>query len=221
MKNTLKINEIFLSIQGESTHAGKPCTFVRLTYCNLRCTYCDTEYAFFEGRELSVDEIVDKVRSYKCQTVEITGGEPLIQPSVFPLMQKLCDLGHEVLLETSGSLDISNVDNRVKKIVDFKCPSSGMVDKNFWANVGHLLPHDEVKFVIGSREDFDWAISMVNKYNLGPRVCAVLFSPVFDSIDPAQIADWILSEGHAQQVNNLRFQLQLHKIIWSPLARGV
>ena len=148
-KPTLKINEIFYSIQGESSHAGKPCVFVRLTYCNLRCTYCDTEYAFYTGRDMAVAEVIEAVEAYRCSTVEITGGEPLLQARVHDLMKLLCDRGYEVLIETGGSLDISVVDPRAIKIVDLKCPSSQMVHKNLFANLEHLQPHDEVKFVVG------------------------------------------------------------------------
>ena len=147
----LVINEIFHSIQGESSHMGRPCVFVRLTYCNIRCTYCDTEYAFYEGKEMSIAEILKTVRVYNCKLVEVTGGEPLVQENVHKLMQQLCDEGFEVLLETGGSLDISKVDSRVKRIVDFKCPSSKMMKKNLWENVRHLRKDDEVKFVIGNR----------------------------------------------------------------------
>lgn len=211
----LVINEIFHSIQGESSHMGKPCVFVRLTYCNLRCSYCDTEYAFYDGTEMDIDEILHDVRSYRCNLVEITGGEPLFQPNVHDLMRRLCDEEFEVLLETGGSLDIRQVDPRVKRIVDFKCPSSKMTGKNLWENVRYLKPGDEVKFVIGNREDYDWAKDMINRYELGKK-CPVLMSPVFDALELVQLADWILEDRL-----NLRFQLQMHKYIWSPETRGV
>jgi 7-carboxy-7-deazaguanine synthase len=213
--NSLIINEIFHSIQGESSHMGRPCVFVRLTYCNLRCSYCDTEYAFYEGKEMSLEDIMNEVRSYKCTLVEITGGEPLAQEGVHELMRLLCDEGHEVLLETGGSLDISRVDPRVKRIVDFKCPSSEMVKKNHWQNVDHLKRGDEVKFVIGDRQDFDWAVDMIGKHRLIER-CPVLMSCVFDVLQPVELAGWILESRL-----NVRFQLQMHKYIWEPATRGV
>src|SRR5689334_2077585 len=155
--HTLVIHEIFHSIQGESSHAGLPCVFVRLTYCNIRCSYCDTEYAFYEGKETPIDEILATVRGFNCRLVEITGGEPLFQPNVHELLTRLCDEGFEVLLETGGSLDIAPVDTRVKRIVDFKTPSSNMVKKNLWENAAHLREGDEVKFVVGDRPDYEWA----------------------------------------------------------------
>lgn len=213
--STLVINEIFHSIQGESSHAGRPCVFVRLTYCNLRCTYCDTEYAFHEGIEMTLDDIMQAVRSYDCKLVEVTGGEPLVQPNVLELMVMLCDRGYEVLLETGGSLDIETVDPRVKRIVDFKCPSSGMVKKNLWSNVNRLRHTDEVKFVIGNREDFDWAMEVIRAHGLEQR-CPVLMSVTFDVLEPVTLAEWIL----ASRIN-VRFQLQMHKYIWEPTVRGV
>lgn len=211
----LVINEIFHSIQGESTHSGRPCVFVRLTYCNLRCTYCDTEYAFHEGTSLALDEILQRVRVYHTNLVEITGGEPLYQEGVHDLMSVLCNEGYEVLLETGGSLDISCVDARVKRIMDLKCPSSGMLKKNLYTNIEHLRPSDEVKFVIGTRDDFDWAVETMNRYAISDR-CTVLMSPVFGELEPVTLAGWIL-----EQKLNVRFQLQLHKYVWEPEARGV
>ena len=211
----LTINEIFHSIQGESSYMGLPCVFVRLTYCNLRCTWCDTEYAFYEGTGMSLEEIMAKVEKYGCKVVEVTGGEPLAQEGVFPLMKMLCDRGYQVLLETSGSMSIERVDPRVRRIVDFKCPGSGMEKKNLWENVDHLTSIDEVKFVIGSREDFDWAVEVIRQYNLDRR-CPVLMSPVFDDLQPIELAEWIL-----ESKINIRFQLQMHKFIWEPETRGV
>ncbi len=211
----LTINEIFYSIQGESTHMGRPCVFVRLTFCNLRCTYCDTEYAFYEGRPMSVDEVIRSVVDFKCQLVEITGGEPLAQAGVHELITRLCDLGHEVLVETGGSLDISGVDRRADCVVDLKCPSSGMVKKNKWSNIGHLKPTDEVKFVIGTREDFDWALERIGEHNLLGR-CPVLMSCVFGVLEPLELGTWILESKLP-----IRFQLQMHKYIWEPETRGV
>ena len=211
----LVINEIFHSIQGESTHMGRPCVFVRLTYCNLRCSYCDTEYAFYEGRTMELEEIIAAVEGYGCRLVEITGGEPLVQDGVHPLMTMLCDRGFEVLLETGGSLDIGAVDARVKRVVDFKCPSSGMMKKNLWTNVDHLQSTDEVKFVIGNKEDFQWAAEMIHLHQIAER-CPVLMSPVFGVLPPAELSGWIL-----ESKVNVRFQMQLHKFIWEPETRGV
>ncbi len=194
---------------------GRPCTFVRLTYCNLRCSYCDTEYAFEEGKEMSTDEILSKVRSYGCRMVEITGGEPLYQPNVHGLMRRLCDEGYEVLIETGGSLDISPVDPRVKRIVDFKCPSSKMMKKNLWDNAQFLNEKDEVKFVIGNREDYDWSKRMILEHRLDQK-CPILMSPVFGELAPADLAEWILEDKL-----DARLQLQLHKYIWHPETRGV
>jgi 7-carboxy-7-deazaguanine synthase len=211
----LIINEIFHSIQGESSHVGRPCVFVRLTYCNLRCSYCDTEYAFYDGQSMEIDEIMLKVKSYGCRLVEITGGEPLLQDGVHGLMALLCVDGFEVLLETGGSLDISRVDPRVKRIVDFKCPNSGMQKKNLWSNAEHLRPTDEVKFVIGNRADFDWAVSMIAEHDILKR-CPVLMSIVFGVLEPITLAEWIIESRL-----NVRFQLQAHKYIWEPETRGV
>ncbi len=211
----LTINEIFFSIQGESSYMGKPCVFVRLTYCNLRCTYCDTEYAFHEGTPMSIDEIVARVRSYGCTLVEVTGGEPLAQEGSAELMRILCDQGFEVLLETGGSIDISTVDQRVKRIVDLKCPSSGMERKNLWSNINHLKQGDEAKFVVGNKDDFDWAVDVIEKHRLEQR-CTVLMSPVFGVLQPLELAGWILENRVP-----VRFQLQMHKYIWEPETRGV
>ena len=215
-ENTLAVNEIYHSIQGESTWAGRPCVFVRLTYCNLRCNYCDTEYAFYEGKKMALKEIVDHVESFGSELVEITGGEPLLQKNVLPLMSILCDAGHTVLLETSGAHDIAPVDARVHRIMDLKTPGSGEVEKNLWSNIDHLRPRDEVKFVIGSREDYEWSREKVERFNLPARCHAVLFSPIFGRIDPREIVEWILADKL-----NVRFQLQMHKFIWSPTQRGV
>ena len=215
-EKTLTINEIYHSIQGESTWAGWPCVFVRLTFCDLRCNYCDTEYAFYEGNKRSLGEILDTVAAYRCPLVEITGGEPLLQKNVLPLMSMLCDSGYTVLLETSGAHDISKVDPRVHRIMDLKTPGSGEVDKNLWSNIDHLNAGDEVKFVMGSREDYEWSRDKVQRYDLPSRCRAVLFSPIFGRIDPRQIVEWILADKL-----NVRFQLQMHKFIWKPTQRGV
>jgi len=215
-EKTLTINEIYQSIQGESTWAGQRCAFVRLTFCNLRCNYCDTEYAFYEGKKQTLKEIVDLVAAFDCPLVEITGGEPLLQKNVLPLMSILCDAGHTVLLETSGAHDISEVDPRVRRIMDLKTPGSSEVDKNLWSNIEHLTLLDEVKFVIGSREDYEWSREKVGRFDLIRRCHAVLFSPIFGRIDPRQIVEWILADKL-----EVRFQLQMHKFIWTPAQRGV
>jgi 7-carboxy-7-deazaguanine synthase len=211
----LKINEIYKSVQGESSKAGLPCTFVRLTYCNLRCTYCDSEYAFYEGKEMEIDEIVAEVKQLECNLVEVTGGEPLFQKESIELLKQLCDEGYEVMLETGGSLPIEQVDKRVMIIMDLKCPSSKMMKKNLYENIEHLKTKDEVKFVIGTREDYDWTKEIITKYNLTKK-CPVLFSTVFGAINPAAMVEWIL-----QDKLNVRFQLQMHKYIWDPKTKGV
>lgn len=215
MSNTLKINEIYKSIQGESTHTGRPCIFVRLTYCNLRCTYCDTEYAFYEGKDHSIDSIMEEVKSMNCNLVEVTGGEPLFQPECIELLNQLVDEGYEVMLETGGSLPISDVPKSVIKIVDFKCPTSGMMKRNLWSIVDDIQPHDEIKFVIGNRDDFDWACERIREYSLVAK-CTLLFSPVFGEIESKKIIDWIIDENAP-----VRFQLQSHKYIWNPLEKSV
>ena len=212
---SLKINEIYLSIQGESTHTGKPCIFIRLTYCNLRCTYCDTEYAFYDGNDMEIHEIINKIKQWDFNLVEITGGEPLFQEECIDLLNELIKQNYEVMLETGGSLPISDVPHDVIKIVDFKCPSSGMEKKNLWSIVNDLKHHDEVKFVIGDREDFNWANDMLCKYSLSEK-CTVLFSPKFNEIEPSLIIEWILENKLP-----VRMQLQMHKHIWKPEARGV
>ena len=211
----LKINEIFYSIQGESSAAGLPTTFVRLTGCNLRCTYCDTEYAFYKGEDFTVEEAIQKVKERGCKLVEVTGGEPLMQKDVFPFMTQLCDKGFDVMLETSGSLPIEKVDKRIKIIMDLKTPSSGMMNKNLYENIEYLKPNDEVKFVIGTQEDYNWSKEQIEKFGLTEKA-NVLFSPVFNSIEPKQIVEWILNDKL-----NVRFQLQIHKYIWEPETRGV
>ena len=212
----LKINEIYHSIQGESTSAGRPCVFVRLTYCNLRCTYCDTEYAFYEGEDMSVQQVIDEVEKYNCKLVEITGGEPLVQmEECFDLMKKLCDLGYEVMIETGGSLPTNHIDPRVKIIMDLKCPSSGMEKKNLYQNLMFLKPNDELKFVIGDRKDYEWTIEVLKKYNLQGK-CILLFSVVFGKLEPVELINWILDDKL-----DVRFQLQMHKYIWHPETKGV
>ncbi|MGH9339765.1 MAG: radical SAM protein [Acidobacteriota bacterium] len=214
-EDTLMVNEMFFSIQGESTYAGRPCAFVRLTYCNLRCTYCDTEYAFYEGEKISLDEIVRKIEAFPTDLVEITGGEPLLQRPVHILIGKLLDAGKTVLIETGGSLDVSPVDPRAVLIYDIKCPDSGMVEKNRWENMPLLRAQDEIKFVLSSRKDYDWAKGKLRELDLC-RNHTVLFSPVWDSVEPRQLADWILQDGLP-----VRMQVQLHKILWGAETRGV
>lgn len=211
----LKVNEIYHSIQGESTNAGLPCVFIRLTGCNLRCSYCDTEYAFFEGNEISLDEIIEEVKKYNCKLVEVTGGEPLMQDESIKLMKTLCDEDFEVMLETAGNMPIKNVDKRVKIIMDLKCPSSGMMDKNLYENVDHLKKDDEVKFVIGNREDYNWMKEIISKYDLQNK-CTLLASVVFGTLDPLTLVNWILEDKL-----DVRFQLQMHKYIWHPETKGV
>lgn len=211
----VRVTEIFHSIQGESTLAGQPCVFVRLTGCPLRCTWCDTEYAFFGGRELSIGDVLSDVSRYGCQLVEVTGGEPLAQPDSIELLKALCDQGYRVLLETSGALDTSSVDPRVRIILDIKCPGSGMTDRMHWSNVERLRTQDEAKFVIQDRVDYEWAKAVVVRYQFTGR-CTVLFSPVFGTLNPRLLAEWILADRLA-----IRFQLQMHKHIWAPDMRGV
>jgi 7-carboxy-7-deazaguanine synthase len=215
MDTNLTVNELFFSIQGEGDRAGWPCIFIRLSFCNLRCAWCDSEYTFYEGREMSIDDVMDAISGYPCKLVEVTGGEPLAQAAAIPLMKTLCDAGYEVMLETSGSLDISTVDPRVRRIMDLKCPGSGMVSRNRMANLALLTKNDELKFVITDRHDYEWAKDIVLRENLSER-CPVLFSPVWGKIEFRELAEWILDDGLP-----VRFQLQLHKFIWDPNARGV
>lgn len=211
----LKVNEIYRSIQGESSKAGLPCVFVRLTYCNLRCSYCDSEYAFYDGNDMSVESVIDEVKKYGCGLVEITGGEPLFQKESLDLMKKLCDENFEVMLETSGSLTIKDVDERVMVIMDLKCPSSKMMKKNIYENLNFLKPTDEIKFVIGSEEDYNWVKEIIAKFELSVK-CSILFSVVFGALEPAKLVEWILRDNL-----KVRFQLQMHKFIWEPTTKGV
>ena len=212
----LTVNEIFYSIQGESTRAGEPCVFVRLTACDLRCSWCDTPYAFYEGRKMSVDEVVSAVDGYGCPLVEITGGEPLLQQDVYPLMERLLDTGRTVLLETGGHRPIAQVPRDVIKVVDVKCPGSGEASKNDWTNLHALAPHDQVKFVIQDRADYEYARDVIQRHCLAAKAAAVLLSPVHGVLDPRTLSEWILADRLPA-----RLQLQLHKFIWSPTARGV
>lgn len=211
----MRVTEVFHSIQGESTYAGQPCVFVRLTGCPLRCTWCDTEYAFYGGEEMSVADVLATVKSYGCRLVEITGGEPLAQSQAFQLIESLCGAGYTVLIETSGAIDISPVDRRAHVILDVKCPGSGMMERMWWPNLAQLTAKDEVKFVIAGRSDYDWAAGIIAQHGL-TGLCPVLMSPVFESLEPRQLAEWILADRLP-----VRFQLQLHKFIWAPDARGV
>jgi 7-carboxy-7-deazaguanine synthase len=212
----LTINEIFHSIQGESTHAGRPCVFVRLTACDLRCSWCDTPYAFHDGRKMSVEDVVSRVRECGCDLVEITGGEPLLQREVYPLMERLLEEGRTVMLETGGHLSVERVPQAVIRIIDVKCPGSGEAARNHWTNLDQLRPADEVKFVIQDRADYEYARDVVATHALVGRCTAVLFSPVHGVQDAKQLAEWVLADRLA-----VRVQLQTHKYIWGPDTRGV
>ena len=217
----LRVTEIFHSIQGESTWAGLPCMFVRLTGCPLRCTWCDTEYAFHGGDKISLTEILRRVEETGTTLVEITGGEPLIHPNAFTLASELLNRGFTVLVETSGAIDVSALDPRAHKIMDLKCPGSGEEDKNLWSNLDHLTARDEVKFVVRDRIDYEWTGEVISRHGLDLRVKrgtlkALLISPVWDEVDLEELASWILQDGLP-----LRLQVQLHKLIWDPKARGV
>jgi 7-carboxy-7-deazaguanine synthase len=210
----LSVCEIFLSLQGEASRIGLPCAFVRLAGCNLRCQWCDTEYARQAGQDMTVNDVMERLAKFNCRRVELTGGEPLCQPAATELMRALCDAGWEVLLETNGSLDIGPVDSRVVRIVDFKCPSSGMSQENLWSNVERLCARDEVKFVLADRGDYNYAVSTVRSRGLPDR-CPVVFSPVAGRLDPADLAEWILTDGL-----DVRLGLQLHKLLWPDEGRG-
>jgi len=210
----IRITEIFHSIQGESSHAGRPCVFVRLTGCNLRCRWCDSEYTFTGGEKMSIDDVIARVRSYGCDLVEVTGGEPLAQKEGFDLIGRLCDEGFEVLIETSGSIDIEPVDRRAKIVLDIKCPGSGEVERNYWPNLGKLKPHDEIKFVIADRCDYEWARGIIEKHNLAGRT--ILFSAVWGELEMKPLAEWMLADRVPA-----RLQTQLHKHIWGADVKGV
>ena len=211
----MRITEIFHSIQGESSFVGQPCVFVRLTGCPLRCTWCDTAYSFYGGEEMTLDEVVSKVQGYGCALVEVTGGEPLAQPEAYRLLRRLCDLEFTVLLETSGAADVAEVDRRVRTILDVKCPGSGMSHHMRWENLDRLQATDEIKFVLNDRIDYEWARAVVTERGLAVRH-AVHFSPVFGRLEYRTLAEWILADRLP-----VRFQAQLHKLIWAPDLRGV
>ena len=212
----LTINEIFHSIQGESTHAGRPCVFVRLTACDLRCSWCDTPYAFTEGHKVAIEDVVARVKAYECPVVEITGGEPLLQKQVYPLMQRLLDEKLTVMVETGGHLSIEHVPAGVLRIMDVKCPGSGESHRNDWTNMDRLVATDEVKFVLKDRADYEFAKDVVARYGLISRIAAVHFSPVHGVLEPRLLAEWILADRL-----EVRLQLQVHKYIWDPATRGV
>ena len=211
----LLIHEIYRSIQGESTFAGLPCVFVRLSVCDARCVWCDTPHAFKEGKLMPLDEVVRQALAYECPLVEITGGEPLLQTEVFPLMTQLADAGRTVLLETSGAHDLSPVDRRVHIIMDLKCPDSGECENNRWTNLELLKPTDQIKFVVASKRDFDWTVQTIREKHLDQRF-EILLSAAFTDVAPLQLAEWLLASGL-----QARLQLQLHKFIWPPETRGV
>lgn len=204
----LRISEIFLSLQGETSRVGLPTVFVRLTGCPLRCHYCDTEYAFYGGRRIAISAILDEIASYAVRHVTVTGGEPLAQRECPALLKLLCDAGYSVSLETSGAMDISKLDLRVSRIVDIKTPGSGELDKNRWSNLDHLTSHDEVKFVLCDKSDYEWSVAVMREHELD-RICPILFSPVYGSLDPATLAEWVLRDRLP-----VRVQVQLHKLLW-------
>jgi 7-carboxy-7-deazaguanine synthase len=214
LSDMLRITEIFHSIQGESSHAGRPCVFVRLTGCNLRCRWCDSEYTFTGGEKMSLDAIMERVHGYGCDLVEVTGGEPLAQTESLDLIRRLCDEKFEVLIETSGSIDIEPVDRRAKIILDIKCPGSGESEKNRWSNLDHLKSVDEIKLVIADRADYEWSRNIIDERNL--QRWTILLSPVWGEMDMKSLAEWMLADRLPA-----RFQTQLHKHIWGAEARGV
>jgi len=211
----MRLTEIFYSIQGESSFIGQPCVFIRTTACNLRCVWCDTTYSFYGGEEMSLDDIMQKVESYGCKLVEITGGEPMLQKEIYELCDRLLGADYTVLLETGGSLDLSKLDPRVIKIVDLKCPGSGEVERNYWPNLDILQVHDQIKFVIKDRLDYEWTLQVIRQHRLDERF-HLLFSPVFNEMALRPLAEWMLADRVKAQL-----QVQLHKYIWSPETRGV
>ena len=211
----LKVNEIYKSIQGESTFSGLPCIFIRLTFCNLRCSYCDTEYAFYEGTDMQISDIIKKVNELSCNLVEVTGGEPLVQEGCIDLLESLISNGNKILIETGGALTIEKIPNEVTIILDIKCPSSDMCDKNLWSNIDLIKKTDEIKFVIGDKKDYEWSKNIIKEYKLLNK-CTVLFSPVYDKMEAKNMVEWILKDNL-----NVRFQTQLHKSIWPHDTKGV
>jgi len=216
IKGLLTVNEIFYSVQGESTHAGRACVFVRLTGCDLRCAWCDTPYAFHEGRRRTVDDVLAEVAGHGCTLVEVTGGEPLLQDAVYPLMEGLLAAGHTVLLETGGHRSTGRVPAGVVTVLDVKCPASGEADRTHWPNLERLRPHDEVKFVVAERADYEYARDVIARHDLARRAAAVHLSPVHGVLEPRELSAWALEDRTPARV-----QLQLHKYIWDPAARGV
>jgi len=212
----LTINEIFYSVQGESSYAGRPCVFVRLTACDLRCSWCDTPYAFHEGAKRSLEQILEEVKAFACPLVEVTGGEPLLQEDVYPLMERLLEDGRTVLLETGGHRSTARVPERVVTILDVKCPGSGESGKNDWSNLDRLRPHDEVKFVVKDRADYEYARDVIARHDLATRAAAVHVSPVHGVMNARTLSEWVLADKLP-----VRVQLQLHKYIWDPATRGV
>ena len=212
----LTINEIFYSVQGESSYAGRPCVFVRLTACDLRCSWCDTPYAFHEGTKRPLDEVLEELDAYACPLVEVTGGEPLLQEDVYPLMERLLERGRTVLLETGGHRSTARVPDRVVTILDVKCPGSGESAKNDWSNLDRLRPQDEVKFVVKDRADYDYARDVIARHGLAARAAAIHLSPVHGVMNPRTLSEWVLADNLP-----VRVQLQLHKYIWDPATRGV
>lgn len=211
----LLMHEVYHSIQGESTFAGLPCVFIRTTVCNLRCSWCDTPHAFTQGSLWTVDAVIERVLGFECPLVELTGGEPLLQEEVYPLMSRLADFGKTVLLETSGAVDVGRVDPRAHIIMDLKCPDSGESHRNYWPNLERLKPTDQLKFVIASRRDFDWTVATIREHDLVSRF-TVLLSPVFGTLPEVTLATWLLESKLP-----VRLHLQMHKYIWDPKARGV
>jgi 7-carboxy-7-deazaguanine synthase len=216
IKGLLTINEIFYSIQGESTYAGRPCVFVRLTACDLRCTWCDTSYAFYEGRKRTLDDVLQELARFDCPLVEVTGGEPLLQEDVYPLMDALLDRGRTVLLETGGHRSTARVPGPVVTILDVKCPGSGEAHRNDWSNIERLRPHDEVKFVLKDRADYEYARDVIGRHRLADRAAAVHLSPVHGVLEARMLSEWVLADSLPARV-----QLQIHKFIWDPETRGV
>ena len=215
-EDTLVIHEIYASIQGESSFAGLPCAFVRTTGCNLRCVWCDTSQAFYGGTRISREEVLAKALALETPLVELTGGEPLLQPGVFPLMRELCDAGKTVLVETSGEADVARVDPRVHKVMDLKCPGSGESSRNRWSNLDHIGPGDEVKFVLADRTDYEWMRDAVRERDLARRTPNLLASTVFGKLSPRTLVEWVLADKLP-----VRVQLQMHKYIWAPDTTGV